>query len=74
MKNDISKKTATKVLKLGNMNENSAIFTLTDIKIHTRTYRSDDFPCSRSTRQWSLIHVSRPHLEGIIRYDEKPRG
>ena len=33
MKNDISKKTATKVLKLGNMNENSAIFTLTGIKI-----------------------------------------
>ena len=33
MKNDISKKTATKVLKLGNMNENSVIFTLTGIKI-----------------------------------------
>ena len=44
MKNDISKKTATKVLKLGNMNENSAIFTLTGIKIHARTYRSDEFP------------------------------
>ena len=56
------------------MNENSAIFILTGIKIHARTYRSDDFPCSRSTRQWSQIHVSRPHLEGIIRYDEKPRG
>ena len=44
MKYDISKKTALKVLKLGNMNENSAIFTLTGIKIHARTYRSDDFP------------------------------
>ena len=58
MKNDISKKTATKVLKLGKMNENSAIFALTDIKIHARTYRSDDFPCSRSARNWSQIHVS----------------
>ena len=74
MKYDVSKKTAPKVLKQENMNENSAIFTLTGIKIHARTYRSDDFPCSRSTRQWSQIHVSRPHLEGIIRYDEKPRG
>ena len=51
MKNDISKKTATKVLKLGNMNENSAIFTLTGIKIHARTYRSYDFPCSRYARK-----------------------
>ena len=46
------------MLKQGKMNENSAIFTLTGIKIHARTYRSDDFPCSRSTRQWSQIHVS----------------
>ena len=51
MKNDISKKTSTKVLKLGNMNENSAIFALTGIKIHARTYRSDDFPCSRYARK-----------------------
>ena len=51
MKNDISKKTATKVLKLGNMNENSAIFTLTGIKIHARTDRADDFPCSRYARK-----------------------
>ena len=58
MKHDTSKKTAPKVLKLGNMNENSAIFALTDIKIHARTYRSDDFPCSRSARNWSQIHVS----------------
>lgn len=56
MKYDISKKTALKVLKLGNMNENSAIFTLTGIKIHARTYRSDEFPCSRSARKWSQIH------------------
>ena len=69
MKNDISKKTATKVLKLGNMNENSAIFTLTGIKIHARTYRSDEFPCSRSARKWSQIHVSWPHLEGIMRHE-----
>ena len=69
MKNDISKKTATKVLKLGNMNENSAIFTLTGIKIHARTYRSDEFPCSRSARKWSQIHVSWPHLEGIMRQE-----
>ena len=69
MKNDISKKTATKVLKLGNMNENSAIFTLTGIKIHARTYRSDDFPCSRSARKWNQIHVSWPHLEGIMRHE-----
>ena len=69
MKYDVSKKTATKVLKLGNMNENSAIFTLTGIKIHARTYRSDDFPCSRSARNWSQIHVSWPHLEGIIRHE-----
>ena len=47
MKYDVSKKPATKVLKKENMNENSAIFTLTGIKIHARTYRSDDFPCSR---------------------------
>ena len=58
MKYDVSKKTAIKVLKLGNMNENSAIFTLTGIKIHARTYRSDDFPCSRDARNWSQIHVS----------------
>ena len=43
MKYDISKKTALKVLKQEKMNENSAIFTLTGIKIHARTYRSDDF-------------------------------
>ena len=43
MKYDISKKTALKVLKLGKMNENSTIFALTGIKIHARTYRSDDF-------------------------------
>ena len=58
MKYDISKKTALKVLKLGKMNENSTIFALTGIKIHARTYRSDDFPCSRSTRNWIQIHVS----------------
>ena len=58
MKYDISKKTALKVLKLGKMNENNAIFALTGIKIHTRTYRSDDFPCSRSARNWIQIHVS----------------
>jgi len=60
MKNDISKKSRlpTKVLKLGNMNENSVIFTLTGIKIHARTYRSDEFPCSRSARKLSQIHVS----------------
>ena len=58
MKYDISKKTAPKVLKLGKMNENSAIFVLTGIKIHAQTYRSDDFPCSRSVRKWSQIHVS----------------
>ena len=58
MKYDISKKTTPKVLKLGKMNENSAIFALTDIKIPARTYRSDDFPCSRSARKWSQIHVS----------------
>ena len=69
MKHDTSKKTAPKVLKLGKMNENSAIFALTDIKIHARTYRSDDFPCSRSARNWSQIHVSRPHLEGIMRHN-----
>ena len=51
MKYDISKKTATKVLKQENMNENSAIFALTGIKIHARTYRSDDFPCSRDARK-----------------------
>ena len=51
MKYDVSKKTATKVLKLGNMNENSAIFALIGIKIHARTYRSDDFPCSRDARK-----------------------
>ena len=34
MKYDISKKTAPKVLKQENMNENSAIFTLTGIKNH----------------------------------------
>ena len=51
MKNDISKKTTSKVLKQENMNENSAIFALTGIKIHARTYRSDDFPCSRSARK-----------------------
>ena len=56
MKNDISKKTAPKVLKQEKMNENSAIFTLTGIKIHARTYRSDEFPCSRSARKWSQIH------------------
>ena len=38
-----SQKDCPKVLKLGNMNENSAIFILTGIKIHARTYRSDDF-------------------------------
>ena len=58
MKYDISKKTATKVLKQENMNENSAIFALTGIKIHARTYCSDDFPCSRDARNWSPIHVS----------------
>ncbi len=58
MKNDISKKTTSKVLKQENMNENSAIFALTGIKIHARTYRSDDFPCSRDARNWSQIHVS----------------
>ena len=58
MKYDISKKTAPKVLKLGKMNENNTIFALTGIKIHARTYRSDDFPCSRSARKWSQIHVS----------------
>ena len=51
MKYDISKKTAPKVLKLGKMNENNAIFALTGIKIHARTYRSDDFPCSRDARK-----------------------
>ena len=53
MKYDVSKKTAPKVLKLkqGKMNENSAIFALTGIKIHARTYRSDDFPCSRYARK-----------------------
>ena len=51
MKYDISKKTALKVLKQEKMNENSAIFTLTGIKIHARTYRSDEFPCSRSARK-----------------------
>ena len=69
MKYDVSKKTAPKVLKQGKMNENSAIFALTGIKIHARTYRSDEFPCSRSARKWSQIHVSWPHLEGIMRYD-----
>ena len=69
MKYDVSKKPATKVLKQENMNENSAIFTLTGIKIHARTYRSDDFPCSRSARNWSQIHVSWPHLEGIMRHE-----
>ena len=69
MKYDISKKTALKVLKQEKMNENSAIFTLTGIKIHARTYRSDDFPCSRSARNWSQIHVSWPHLEGIMRHE-----
>ena len=51
MKYDVSKKTAPKVLKQGKMNENSAIFALTGIKIHARTYRSDDFPCSRYARK-----------------------
>ena len=69
MKYDISKKTAPKVLKQEKMNENSAIFALTGIKIHARTYRSDDFPCSRSARNWSQIHVSWPHLEGIMRHE-----
>ena len=69
MKYDISKKTAPKVLKQGKMNENSAIFTLTGIKIHARTYRSDEFPCSRSARKWSQIHVFWPHLEGIMRQE-----
>ena len=69
MKYDISKKTAPKVLKQEKMNENSAIFALTGIKIHARTYRSDDFPCSRSARNWSQIHVSCPHLEGIMRHE-----
>ena len=69
MKHDTSKKTAPKVLKLGKMNENSTIFALTGIKIHARTYRSYDFPCSRSARNWSQIHVSWPHLEGIMRHN-----
>ena len=46
MKNDNSKKTSTKRLKLDNMNENSDIFTSTGIKIHARTYHSDEFPVS----------------------------
>ena len=74
MKYDISKKTAPKVVKLGKMNENSAIFALTDIKIHARTYRSDDFPCSRSARNWSQIHVSWPHLEEIMRQNGQSRS
>ena len=53
-----SQKKHPKVLKQGKMNENSAIFALTGIKIHARTYRSDDFPCSRDARNWSQIHVS----------------
>ena len=44
MKHDTSKKTAPKVLKLGKMNENSAIFALTGIKIHARTYLPMIFP------------------------------
>ena len=64
-----SQKRLPKGAKTGNMNENSAIFTLTGIKIHARTYRSDDFPCSRDARNWSQIHVSRSHLEGIMRHD-----
>ena len=38
-----SQKRPPKGAKTGKMNENSAIFTLTGIKIHARTYRSDDF-------------------------------
>ena len=74
MKHDTSKKAAPKVVKLGKMNENSAIFALTDIKIHARTYRSDDFPCSRSARNWSQIHVSWPHLEEIMRHNGQSRS
>ena len=51
MKYDISKNTALKVLKQEKINENNAIFVLTGIKIHARTYRSDDFPCSRDARK-----------------------
>ena len=51
MKYDISKKTTLKVLKQEKINENSTIFALTGIKIHARTYCSDDFPCSRDARK-----------------------
>ena len=69
MKYDISKKTAPKVLKQGKYERKQCHFTLTGIKIHARTYRSDDFPCSRSAHKWSQIHVSWPHLEGIMRHE-----
>ena len=44
MKYDVSKKTAPKVLKQGKMNENSAIFALTGIKIHARPIVPMIFP------------------------------
>ena len=47
---------------------------LASVQRYARTDGSDAVSDTRSTRQWSQIHVSRPHLEGIIRYAEKPRG